>query len=226
MQRYPELRIGIVVGRDVNNASGNDELEAMKRQAEAALREKFSSQTLVNHPYVAAWRETYRSFGVKAKKYNPTCEALVRRILDGERIPRINVVVDTYLLTEAEMLLPCGGYELDKVKGDIELRFSSGSEVFHPLGGKEVEETNPGEVVYSDDERILTRKWNYRDCEATKITVASRNVALFSEAAYKQIPDTTVATFAKRLTSLLKKFCGGEVAAKIANVSDSREWDL
>jgi len=224
---YPDLRIGIIVAKIAANAQGNDELEAMKRSVETKIRENYSSQTLVNHPYVAAWRETYRSIGVKAKKYNPTCEALIRRILEGEPIPRINAVVDSYLLVEAETFLPCGGYDLDRIQGDITLRYSPGNEPFVPLGGGTHEETNTGEVVYADSKTILTRKWNFRDADSTKITLDSKNIALFSEAASPQIPTDAVSVFIERLESLLQKFCGGEIRDFIASVDrGALSWEI
>jgi DNA/RNA-binding domain of Phe-tRNA-synthetase-like protein len=225
---YPNLRIGIVVAKIATNTQGNDELEAMKRSVETKVRDNYSSQTLVHHPYIAAWRETYRSIGVKAKKYNPTCEALMRRILEGEPIPRINTLVDTYLLVEAETFLPCGGYDLDRIQGDITLRYSPGNEPFVPLGGGGTqEETNTGEVVYADSKTILTRKWNYRDADATKITIASKNIALFSEAALPQIRTDAVSVFIERLKSLLQKFCGGEIRAFIASVDEGTLlWEI
>lgn len=226
-ESYPQLRIGIVVAKNIQNAGGNQELDSLKRLAEEKIRNNFASQTLVNHPYIAAWRETYRSIGVKAKKYNPTCEALIRRILDGERIPTINLAVDAYLLVETETLLPCGGYDLEKVQGDITLRFSSGSEPFNPLGGGVPEETNPGEVVYSDSKAVLTRKWNFRDADSTKITSSTKNVALFSEAAMTQIPTEAISSFTEKLKLYLEKFCGGEIRTFIASVEQgSLSWEI
>ena len=107
-------------------------------------------------------------------------------------------------------MLPCGGYDLEKVQGDITLRFSSGSEPFNPLGGGVLEETNPGEVVYSDSKAVLTRKWNFRDADSTKITSSTKNVALFSEAAMTQIPTEAISSFTEKLKLYLEKFCGGK----------------
>jgi len=223
---YPNLRIGIVVARGIKNRLKDDTLEELKRKRELNLRQKYTSETLSAHPYIWAWRETYRSFGVKPKKYNPTCEALIRRILAGERIPNINIAVDAYLLLETEFFLPCGGYDLDKVYGDIYLRHSDGGEIFNPLGNPDtVEETNPDEVVYSDDKRILTRKWNFRDCDFTKITVNSTNVAFFVEAAREEILSEDVQKFILELENLLSRFCGGIIESFMADAK-KLEWVL
>jgi len=223
---YPDLRIGVVVARGITNRSRDDRLEELKRKIEDEIRNKYSTEILASHPYIWAWRETYRSFGVKPKKYNPTCEALIRRILNGERIPNINVAVDLYLLVEAEFLLPCGGYDLNKIYGDVHLRYSKGGEEFFPLGSQVVEETNPSEVVYSDAQRILTRKWNFRDSDFTKIEAGSMNIALFTEAARKEIPTKALTEFTERLKDLLNRFCDGCSESMLIDAKQKLEWDI
>lgn len=224
---FPDLRIGIVTARGVNNLSHNEEIEAIKRAAAEAVRQKFSNENLSQHPYITAWRETYRRFGTKPKEYRPTAEALLRRILRGDGIPTISKVVDLYLVVEAEFYLPIGGYDLDKITGDIILRLSPGDERFIPLGMAQVEEiTYPGEVVYSDSNRVLTRRWNYRDCDFAKITHESRNVVLFCEAALSDIPTDHLARCVQQLAVYLQRFCNGSIATHLIEAWLKREQEL
>src|SRR5437879_2304238 len=115
---FPDLRIGIVVARGIDNLGNSNEIEEIKRTKADNLRDRLSSETLSQHPLIAAWRETYRRFGTKAKEHKPTAEALLRRVLRGDSIPTISKVVDLYLVIETEFLLPIGGYDLDKVEGN------------------------------------------------------------------------------------------------------------
>jgi len=224
---FPELRIGIVIARGVNNFGYSDEIETLKQATAEAVRRIFSSETLSQHPYIAAWRETYRRFGTNPKKYRPTAEALLRRILRGEGIPTISKVVDLYLVVEAEFYLPIGGYDLDKITGDIILRLSPGGECFIPLGMPQVEErTYPGEVVYSDANKVLTRRWNYRDCDFAKITNESRNVALFCEAALSDIPTAHLARCVQQLAVYLQRFCNGSIVTHLVEARLTREQEL
>jgi DNA/RNA-binding domain of Phe-tRNA-synthetase-like protein len=224
---YPDLKIAVLIGMHLKVNLMNEELEMLKRKTEAEIRNKFTPETLVEHPFIAAWRDTYRSFGVKPKKYNPAAEALVRRILHGEPLPTINTLVDSYLLTEAEYFLPIGGYDLDKINDNIYLRFSPGGEKFVPLGRpQEIEETNPQEIVYSDDAKILTRKWNFKDCDQTKITLETSKVALFIEAADKRIPIEALESAIKRLQQLISTYCGGEITIFIATPMEKLEWKI
>jgi DNA/RNA-binding domain of Phe-tRNA-synthetase-like protein len=224
--KWPDLRIGIVVAKGVRNDEKHADLEELKRIIELDIRKKYTSETLVDQEFIRSWRETYRSFGVKPKKYNPTCEALIRRILQGDRMPNINTAVDSYLLAEAEWLLPCGGYDLEKISGDIHLRFSMGREKFYPLGKSEAEETNSGEVVYNDCSRILTRKWNWRDCDFAKITTRTKDLGLFAEAARAEIPSQALVSFCERIATLLGRFCKGQTGSFLVNASEKLEWNI
>ena len=69
------------------------------------------------------------------------------------------------------------------VVGDLRLSLSTGGEDFQPLGSADpgAEKTKEGEVVYRDDVRVLTRAWNHRDCEPTKISNDSSEFAIFVE---------------------------------------------
>lgn len=224
---FPDLRIGIVVARGIDNFGYNDEIMEIKQATMEAVRRKLSIENLSQHPYIAAWRETYRRFGTKPKEYRPTVEALLRRILRGDEIPTISKVVDIYLVVEAEFCLPIGGYDLDKIDGDIVLRLSPGGEPFVPLGMPHVKElTYPGEIVYSDSIKILTRRWNYRDCDSAKITSQSKNIALFCEAALSDIPTDDLVKCVKQLTAYLRRFCNGSIATHLIEARLKREQEL
>jgi DNA/RNA-binding domain of Phe-tRNA-synthetase-like protein len=78
--------------------------------------------------------------------------------------------------------VPAGAFDVDRVQGAITIRFAQDGDTFVPLGEPEkVERPHPGEVVYVDDAGVLTRHWNHRDADRTKVTSASRNVVFVLE---------------------------------------------
>ena len=224
---FPDLRIGIVTGRGIQNGSANEEVERIKRSAAASVQQNLSTEALSQHPYILAWREAYRRFGAKPKDHRPTAEALLRRILRGEGIPTISRAVDLYLAVEAEFYLPIGGYDLDKVDGDITLRLSAGDEPFIPIGATAAEEkTSSGEVVYADASKVLTRRWNYRDCDAAKVTAESENIALFCEAPLPEIPTDQLRKCTERLADSLQRFCGGSISVHFVEAQSQQVQEL
>ncbi|MEM9290360.1 MAG: phenylalanine--tRNA ligase beta subunit-related protein [Acidobacteriota bacterium] len=185
---YPAMTIGVICGRvDGINPQFSQFLEEQRERAIQSL-EGLDSSKLTQIAEFASWREAYRLFGAKAKKHKPTHEALIRRLLKDGTWPQIHPTVDLYLTNQTIHRLPHGGYDADRVEGTLRLTRSPGDEAFQPLGGGE-ETIEPGEVVYRDDRSVLTRRWNYRDCERTQMREDSKRFVLMIEA-----PSAAVAT--------------------------------
>jgi DNA/RNA-binding domain of Phe-tRNA-synthetase-like protein len=204
---FPSLSIGILTLKDVRNDESRSELAALKDARMAEIRCQLSLQELDGHPHLKAWREAYRRFGTSPKKHRPTAESLLRRVLQGKGLPSISPLVDLYLLTSVECVLPIGGYDLDNIDGDIVLRVSPGREPFAPLDGEEREETYAGEIVYADASKILTRRWNHRDGDLAKIRGTSDTVALFCESPSSGVPPETIQACLDRLAAYARRFC-------------------
>ncbi len=222
--RYPGANIGVLTANDVEIVASDPSLDRLKDEALSVAEAKISGGPFTKHPFIASWREMYRSFGTKPGDYRPSAEALVRRALKMGSLPTINTAVDAYNVVSVRHLIPMGGFDLDHVAGDIRLRFSPGGEAFTPLGSDKTEETYAGEVVYADDERILTRRWNYRDCDETKITEETRNVVLFIDGP-EGVPRSSVEDALQDLEKLFTKHCGGEYCSGIA-CRDEKEVSL
>jgi DNA/RNA-binding domain of Phe-tRNA-synthetase-like protein len=223
---FPSLRIAILRARGIDNRGVDPELQELKREAARRMRADFNYDRLGELPEIEAWREAYRSFGVKPKDSRPTAEGFLRRLIKGEDFPTISKAVDSYLLAETEYFLPVGGYDLDTITGDIHLRFSDGDEEFMPIGARSIEVTRPGEVVYSDDARILTRKWNYRDCDHSKITEQSTDIGLFTEAPFDSVATSEINNSINRIAELVEKYCGGKAETMFFDVSEMLEISL
>jgi DNA/RNA-binding domain of Phe-tRNA-synthetase-like protein len=120
------------------------------------------------------------------------------------RLPRINPAVDCCNLVAAESGITAGAFDLREVVGNIVIRFADGSEAFTPLGEAEtVENPSPGEVVYTDAAGVLTRHWNHRDAERTKVTEESDCIVFLLETVDEAAFGPAVEAAAGRLASLL-----------------------
>jgi DNA/RNA-binding domain of Phe-tRNA-synthetase-like protein len=212
IRSFPELRIAIVIADNLKINEVNDDLQALKLETVKEIRKRLSFEIIAQHPHIIAWRQAYARFGVSPKKHPPTVENLLNRILKGGSIPTINTFVDSYLVVELEYLVPIGGYDLQKIKGDIYLRFSKGGEHFVPLGLPEKkEQTLPNEIIYCDNEKVLTRRWNHKDCDEAKITLQTKKAVLFIEACDNNIQTDVLKKTSERLSELIRRFNGGFV---------------
>lgn len=208
IEEYPDIHIGVLVGRGLDNKVPNGDLLRLQKEALSAAQDQIGDQPPTKHPHISSWRELYRSFGTKPGDYRPSAEALIRRSLKTGKLPRINNAVDFYNVVSVKHVIPMGGFDTDHVDGNIYLRRSVGREKFLPLGASESEETYAGEVVYADDSRILTRRWNYRDADETKITEDTTNLVMFIDGS-PAIPKSVMENALRELEYLLKNSCGG-----------------
>lgn len=215
---YPDFRIGVVIANNIDNLKYDPALEDYCRKMFLDFADRFGDKKeLLEETNILAWRETYRSFGLNPKKKRPTAEALLSRVIGSHFVPHINPAVDCYLIAETLHYLPIGGYDLNKIDGDIVLRLSPGGEPFVGLGSDKVDETIEGEVVYSDDSGVLTRAWNYRDCDRAKIDNNTTRSILFIEAASAEIPESDVIATRDEVASNLGKYCGARVKLGLLN---------
>lgn len=223
-QLFDTIRFGVVVGR-ISGEKENieDSIDEMRKNSFASLNELgLQTSTLLKHPHISSWREAYRKFNVKAKKYKPTHEALVRRLLKDGTWPKINPIVNTYLTNQIQHILPHGGYDCSQLDGDLYLDISLGDEKFEPLGGGE-ELTSQGEIIYRDKNSILTRRWNYMDCDKTKITNNTKNFILMIEAPLNDVSSKSLEDATEDLKARYNELFSGSFKSKIftANKNDN-----
>jgi len=179
---FPELLVGVVVLHDVVNASDLD-FQPRLEQAQAELRNQLGAGAVTEHPRVACWREAYRKFGAKPKKYPSSIENLARRTLKGESLRSIHPLVDIYNITSLEHFIPMGGEDLAAVRGDIRLaRAGENEPAVRLLGESEARPPKPGEVFYTDDDGAICRRWNWKEAERTKLTPETKQAVLVAEA--------------------------------------------
>lgn len=209
-ESFPGLNLGIVVAERLDNTGINKEVINLIKEKQEEIRAKFDRKTLSQEPKIDAWRKAYSSFGAKPKKYKCSVENLYKMTLEGVELRHINKVVDIYNYISLKHMIPVGGDDADKVDGDIVLKFAKGEEPFTELNSEETKNPREGEVVYVDDKEVLCRRWNWRECDKSKMTEHTKRFALVVEG----LPPFTkqeVEKIIKELGELVKKFCGGEV---------------
>ncbi len=223
-EKFPGLNIGIVLAKRIENIEENEEVMVMIQNKEKYIRDNFSTETLSQIPKIESWRKAYSSFGAKPKKYKCSVENLYRMILNGTQLKHINKIVDIYNYISIKHIVPVGGDDIDKVEGDITLKFAEGNEKFIELNSQEIKNPKPGEVIYVDEEEVLCRRWNWRECDKSKMDENTKNLTLVVEG----LPPVTreeIQKIIQELCGLVQKFCNGEVITKILSKNDS-SWEF
>ncbi len=166
------------------------------------IRKKYSLETLKDNKIIRAYRDFYWSIGIDPTKIRPSSEALVRRILAKKDLPLINNLVDSYNLASALTLIAMGAYDVEKIKGELEIRYSSNEE-FIGIGNKKM--TTNNHIVLSDEEKIISI-YPYRDSEKTKIT-ENTTKAIIVLCGVKGIDRDYMKDAKKKTKEIVERFC-------------------
>ena len=214
-ESFPGVRIGVIRVTGIDNTGSRPELVGALRAAEAELRSRMAGQVIVEHPRIAPWRDAFRSFGAKPKKYPSSIEALVRRVLKGDTLPSISPLVDLYNVVSLRHVLPVGGEDLSRIEGVFRLRFAGEDEPeAHMLGRPGPERPLPGEIIYADDVGAVCRRWNWRESARTCLTETTTEAFLLIETLPPTSPEELVAAL-DELVDSAAEHCGARCERRI-----------
>jgi DNA/RNA-binding domain of Phe-tRNA-synthetase-like protein len=217
---FPEFRVAVVIAEEIDvGAERPPELAAIIAEREATCREHWAGKELSEIPGIAAWRKAYRAFGIKRTSYRSSVERLVKNVLAGRGLPAINAFVDAYNAVSLAHVMPAGADDLDKIAGDLAFRHSRLGDQFLDMAGagegegSEADPPKEGEIVYADGEKILCRRWNWRQDMRSLVTPLTRRAVVTVQA--NGAGDLEAA--AADLSDLLERFAGAKTRTTIAD---------
>lgn len=199
------VRIAYRVVTGINNKDRPKEVDELIRSVEEEVRRKYKLEELKENPIIRIYRDFYWRMGIDPTKQRPAQEALLRRVLRGEDLPRINPAVDIGNAASMKYLVPVGLYDVDKIGGGVlELRWSKG-ELFQPIGGRPFAVN--GQIVLAKGDTII-HVYPYRDSELTKVDEGTKNV-LIVVAGLRGLNDEILVECAEFISSAYDKILGG-----------------
>lgn len=201
---FPGTLIAVVTATGLRGREDWPATAAAQKDLEQQLAAGTWTPADESDPRIEAWHTAYRSFGTNPRRIRPSVDALGRRLAKKGSLPRINPAVDAYNAVSVRHGLPAGAFDLDRVTGDVEIRYADGSETFTPLGEPDAAETpKAGEIIYTDTTDVLTRHWNHRDAHRTRVTEDSTHVAFILETLHATRDGHLLTTAAGELRDLL-----------------------
>jgi DNA/RNA-binding domain of Phe-tRNA-synthetase-like protein len=201
------VRVGLLVLEGVSVRENDPALDAEVDRTCASFRERYGEGKSSEVPGAADARTLYKALGIDPTKTRPSNESLLRRVLKGETLYRINTLVDALNLVSLREQLPFGLYDLDRVKPPVVLRRGSAGEGYEGIRKGLVNvEARP---VLVDAEGPFGNPTS--DSARTCITLDTQNalVVAYAPAGYNlgrlgEVIDRTAET--------LVRFCGGRRA--------------
>lgn len=220
-ERFPGYVRGVVVAREVANAESPPQLVELLRLAEASVRERIGQGEVTSHPRIAAWREAFRSMGIKVSEFRPSMEAMARRVLNNHELPSINALVDIGNVISLRHLVSVGGHATDVMTQDVALRPATGEEDFVAFGADRVEHPVPGEIIFAEGNTVLTRRWCWRQANHT-LTLPTTTAIEFNVDGLPPVAIEDIETICRETVELIQRFCGGQASYGVITSQNPR----
>ncbi len=170
----PEF-VGACVEADVVNTSYSEGLWKEIHALEEEFRATLTTETLKDIPSIAATRRIYKKCGKDPSRYRPASEALIRRMLQGKELYKVDTLVDLINLASIRYGYSIGGFDADKFVGDtLALGIGREGEPYEGIGRGLI--NIAGLPVYRDNEGGVGTPTS--DNERTKITLDTHRLVV------------------------------------------------
>jgi DNA/RNA-binding domain of Phe-tRNA-synthetase-like protein len=131
--KCPKTALGCVSAQVLAQPSPAALIAELSNCAQAILQLQ-EPRDVLESPQILATRAAYKALGKDPARYRGSAEALLRRLMAGKGLPRINAVVDIINLVSVESRLSIGLYDLAHVQGDIVFRAGCAGETYKGIG--------------------------------------------------------------------------------------------
>ena len=132
-QACPSYIAGVICAQ-VKNSLHDESLWKEIEHETALLQEKYPLNAINKRENISATREAYKILGKDPNRYRPSAEALCRRLIKGLGLYQISTLVDLINMVSIRTGYSIGGFDADKIVGQLSLGVGTENELFHAIG--------------------------------------------------------------------------------------------
>ncbi len=165
--------VGAAVEAEVKNSDYCAELWNEINEFGEKFKAEYTTESIKQISGIEATRRVYRTCGKDPSRYRPASEALIRRMLKGKELYRIDTLVDLINLASIAFGYSIGGFDADKIHGDtLTLGVGKADEPYEGIGRGMI--NIEGLPVYRDADGGIGTPTS--DNERTKIDIDTNHI--------------------------------------------------
>ncbi len=197
--RFPNLSVGIVIGKGLDNKGKDKEVETLLSEIEELIKNEYVLETVANQQNISTWRIAMDNT-VKSP-----IESLMVHLLENGSIKRGLKAVDVCHYISLKHMVPLSADDLGEIIGHLSMSVAKGDETYIAKDRKA--KTNAGDIIYQDQVEVISKNW--QKCFKTIVKERTKDIICRIEA----LPPMTaedVAKIALELADMLEAACGGK----------------
>jgi len=215
IENYSQIIGGVIIAHGMSNQPTSDALRHLYLAEQETVKKRIGDTPLSELESLGAWRRAISAFGVSPTQYRSAAEALLRRLTKKGDIPIINTLVDIGNLVSIRYGLPVAIFDTREIEGVITVHYSEGTENFTELGSNEILYPEVGEVIFSDEKKmVIARRWCWRQ-SATSAANEATTQAVITVEAHHDNAQADIQNAVNDLLNLLNTHAGGTFKSAI-----------
>lgn len=141
---------------------------------EEKIKGEYSLEDVLNIPLIKEARDGYKKMGKDPSRYRLACESLLRRLVKGNGLYRINNIVDAGNILSIETKRAVAVLDYEKIVGNVIVRIGKESDEYYGIGRGLLNISNI--PIYEDD--IGPFGSTTSDTERTMVTNNTKKILL------------------------------------------------
>lgn len=174
LSQLPDFNI-VALTMDVDAKLTDDKIENLIKETEEKIYEEYSLEEVLNIPLIKEGRDGYKKLKKDPSRYRLACESLLRRLVKGNKLYRINNLVDVGNILSIEAKRSVAVLDCDKIVGDVYIRLGTNNDVYEGIGRGIINVENI--PLYEDN--ISPFGSTTSDTLRTSVTLETKKILLF-----------------------------------------------
>ena len=136
----PQFEVGVFIA-DVK-VYENPQIEPLIVKFEMDFINQFNIEDVVQMDIIKDGRDAYKTYGKDPSRYRLATESLIRRIVKGNKLYRINNVVDLGNIVSLRTRKSVAVLDFHKIQGDVCIRLGNERDEYNGIGRGSINITN------------------------------------------------------------------------------------
>ena len=192
----------------IDNATPSVEWNSFRNEKIKELLVRYQDLDVHQDPILEGYNILHDNTGVRRRKNIPASENLIKLLRKHGGMSPINKAVDIYNIVSMDTKLALGAHNIDKVDGNVTLRFTDGTEHFQPIGADSPIPIAAHEYSYIDDSNEVLCRLEIRQVLKTLVTEETKNIFYIVQG-NAATSEEYLREGAQQIIDLTTKFCGG-----------------
>ena len=201
---HPNLKIAFIFVTEMDNGSKVKESKHLLKEVENLTRLSFHKNTPDSHDFIVPWTLAKLDFGDKAKHYNTSLEKLLKIVLKGRTVGKMNTLTNILNYVSLKYMVPSGADSFQKIDNAVTFDVVKKGKRKGML-----RKLHKGDLYYYDKHGILGTKLDSWRNRRTFITGSSKSALIHFEV-LPPITKKMLNEVLKETVNMIESFCGAK----------------